>query len=756
MSPARKDNLDHDPHDDAPSWSRAWSHQVRSHGGLLALALVFWFVAAGLLIAGRRYSGYHIRQYVTQPITARVDFAYRDRSKLITAQQRARELEPRVYRINPEFSWAKVQEDLKQLPDAIAAHSGADLPASLRGSFDSTALNLLTQYAAPDRRGLYQQRVEAFVNALRKLVVIPIERRDEEISRQTQWRSPSGFAIRAQELDGNFSPLTLDRVYANPPGASLNAEVSRVAVDCFRDDLAPQIAEYVKRGIKATHLYDEYATVEAQDRAGNLVAEREGDIRFKSGVVIKAVGEIDERDLGILQAEHMAYRESLENAYALRDYLGIGGLVAIITAFLGSYIRRYQPRIFRNHARATALGLLLLGMLTLSQLAAPGTRPLYVLGVAPTILTAIILGVAYDPRLAMSITGLLAILITLALNQDVSFLIVLLAGCGGASLINGAVRTRGRLIEIGLVAGIFMALALMFTGVGAFHGIRPFSYIIEDTVHVGLSGLGAGFIALGILPFIEKAFRITTGMTLLELSDASHPLQRRLAMEAPGTYNHSLQVATLAEAAAETIGANSLLTRVGALYHDIGKSKHSHFFCENQSHGGNAHLSLSPEVSFKIIAQHIKDGIDLAKEHNLPTALHPFIQQHHGTTLVEFFYHEACQLRKKQGDGTPLPDSTFRYPGPRPRSREVAIVMLADCCESAARTLEDATPDSVTKLVHAIAMRRLLDGQFSDCELTLHELELVEKTFVHTLQSIHHARIAYPTAPTVPAAATGS
>jgi putative nucleotidyltransferase with HDIG domain len=253
-----------------------------------------------------------------------------------------------------------------------------------------------------------------------------------------------------------------------------------------------------------------------------------------------------------------------------------------------------------------------------------------------------------------------------------------------------------------------------------------------------------GFVVLGILPFIEKAFRITTNMTLLELADASQPLLRRLALEAPGTYNHSLQVATLSEAAAEAIGANSLLCRVGSYYHDIGKMNKADYFVENQSEGRNRHINLNPSVSLLIIIAHVKDGVELARDYNLPTSLFPFIQQHHGTTLVEYFYHQAC-TRKNQEPQTPaISETQYRYPGPRPRSREVAIVMLSDAVESACRAMAEPTANRIESLVHELAMKRLLDGQFDECNLTMRELNRIEKKLAKTLLGIYHGRIAYP------------
>jgi hypothetical protein len=231
-------------------------------------------------------------------------------------------------------------------------------------------------------------------------------------------------------------------------------------------------------------------------------------------------------------------------------------------------------------------------------------------------------------------------------------------------------------------------------------------------------------------------------MTLLELADVSQPLLRRLAMEAPGTYNHSLQVATLAEAAAEAIGANSLLSRVGSYYHDIGKMNKAEYFCENQIDGRNRHLNLSPSVSLLIIVGHVKDGMEMAREYNLPKSIRPFIQEHHGTTLVEYFYHQACN-RQEESDGT-VSDTEYRYPGPKPRSRETVVVMIADAVESASRSMSEPTPARIEGLVHDLLMQRLLDGQFDESDITFRELHVVERVMVKTLLGIYHNRLAYP------------
>jgi putative nucleotidyltransferase with HDIG domain len=341
----------------------------------------------------------------------------------------------------------------------------------------------------------------------------------------------------------------------------------------------------------------------------------------------------------------------------------------------------------------------------------------------------------------MGVGSIQAVLVGLAVNQGMGFFLILLVGLLVACFLLDDVRTRSKLIEVGGAAAIAMMVVTAATGLISLEGAQ---YVLESTLYAGASGLAAGFIALGILPFVERVFHITTSMTLLELADATHPLLKRLAFDAPGTYNHSMQVATLAEAAAEAISANALACRVGAYYHDIGKVNKADYFVENQQPGGTSrHLNLSPNVSLSIILGHVKDGMELARRHNLPPTILQFIQQHHGTTLVEYFYKEACRLNDPTA-AEGVSETQYRYPGPKPKSRETAILMLCDCVESACRSVAQPNAASVEKLVNEMALRRLHDGQFDECDLTMRELERVKRSLVKTLMAIYHGRIAYP------------
>jgi putative nucleotidyltransferase with HDIG domain len=242
-------------------------------------------------------------------------------------------------------------------------------------------------------------------------------------------------------------------------------------------------------------------------------------------------------------------------------------------------------------------------------------------------------------------------------------------------------------------------------------------------------------------------------MTLLDYSDANQRLLKRLHMEAPGTFSHSLLIGSIAEAAAEAIERNGLLCRVGAYYHDVGKINKAGYFVENELGSASRHKELSPTMSHLIIIGHVKDGIEMAKEYNLPGVLRQFIETHHGTTLVEHFYNEAKKLKTKNSKGktaTTPSETEFRYPGPKPRTKEAAIVMLADTVEGAVRSLPEVTPTKIEAVVHNMAMKRLQDGQFDECDLSLRELSQIEASISKTLTAHYHSRIAYPQSPDEP------
>lgn len=729
-----------------------WWGLLRARGAMvpLVIAVVFAVVAVAILHLRRNVIAYRPGQYVPRTLHSRVAFTFVDHDLLTKMREDAREQTPWVYRPAAD-PWGDLKEHLMDLPDRVGGQSLDELPAALRQQFtlnaaapfitamDSAAVTMLDQYRSADRRTGYDEAVKAYLQPLEGLILLNPQQREAELKRQEELKLP---VIRI--LVGGV-PVKLEETYSTQASPALLQKLYEAAA-VFPKELQLKIVAFTLHHLQPTQLLDEDATATAQTQASQSISPQQAQVQYAANRALKRPGVLDERDWELLKAEHNAFLASLGPMMRLKAAAGTAGLVLLVTVLLGAYIAFYQPRVVKNHARTAALALLLLSMLLLAQLAAIGTGPLYLFGIAPTILVAMILSIAYDRRFAMGVAMLHAVLVTAALNQGIGFFLILLAGVFTCCLMLNEVRTRSKLIEVGGAAALVMMLATAAVGMMSLDPVEPMRFIGENCLHAGAAGLAVGFVVLGILPFIEKAFRITTDMTLLELADASQPLLRRLQVEAPGTYNHSLQVATLAEAAAEAIGGNSLLCRVGSYYHDIGKMNKADYFCENQSDGRNRHLNLTPSVSLLIIIGHVKDGVELARDYHLPTSLFPFIQQHHGTTLVEYFYHEACNRKNQQPQSPAISETQYRYPGPRPRTREVAIVMLSDAAESACRAMSDPTATRIQSMVHDLSRKRLLDGQFDDCNLTMRDLERVEQSLTKTLLGIYHGRITYPSA----------
>jgi cyclic-di-AMP phosphodiesterase PgpH len=446
---------------------------------------------------------------------------------------------------------------------------------------------------------------------------------------------------------------------------------------------------------------------------------------------------INERQLTLMEEEHRAYLRSLTRGDHARRAAALFLVISLLAALVVIYVVRFQSSLAQSLSKIVHVCMLVVVTLALGLLL---SRPPWQAVLIPLSVTAMVLTMAYNPQFALLMSLSLTLVMTIALGTGVGHLLVMMGGLATAVLLLPDVRTRTRLVEVGVAAGLGFLAMTVATGLLASQHLR---LIFSDASRHFCWGLISGFILSGSLPLVERGFGIVTDISLLKLADGSHPLLQELVRRAPGTYTHSMTVATLAEAAAETIDANPLLTRVGSYFHDIGKMLKPHYFIENQD-GVNRHDCLEPALSTLVIMGHVKDGLALGQQYNLPKPIIEFIQQHHGTTLVEYFYREAVRQQESQGNGNSDLESTFRYPGPKPQTRENGIVMLADAVESSSRALSDPAPSSLRKLVHDLLMKRLLDGQFEESGLTLTELHLIEKSLCKSLIALYHARIKYP------------
>ncbi|MGA2439700.1 MAG: HDIG domain-containing metalloprotein [Tepidisphaeraceae bacterium] len=756
--------------------ARSTASDFPAHDLVLSLVIAagFWLAVTCFLLLRKEVVAYRPGEYVPHDIVARVDFQFFDRARHDQLIEFKRESAFRAYRRVPGDPWEKIQNFLLAVPDTIHGRQPQELDPPLRDMLDNGAITELEQ----DRTGLdrqqYEDNVRHFISYARThlladnqpLVIIPQSDRNQESNlaarfpgqtRQIKLLPPPADPQNPQTATGE-PPTYID--IANVFGTELSDESFEGRLEesarGFGLVLGPKIARITRAELAANpnYQYDDQATHEQQNQAEATVSPLDAVESYVRDAKIVTGGSIlSDRDFDLLLRENTAYQAFLaNNVFRLwQNRLGLALVAGILTFILAAYVARYQRRCVRNHARAAAMAGLLLAMLLLTQLAGIGNKSLLIFGIAPTIVAAMILTIAYDQRFAFGVATVHAIIVTAALNQGLDWFLVLWVGVLSACYLLDEIRTRSKLIEVGGFAALAMIVAT--AAIGAVE-MEPIQFIASNCLYVGAAGLAAGFVVLGILPFIERAFRITTGMTLLELADASQPLLRRLALEAPGTYNHSLGVATLAEAAAESIKANSLLCRVASYYHDVGKIHKPDYFVENQMGGENRHLNLSPTLSLRIIQSHVKDGVELAKEYHLPTSILPIIEQHHGTTVVEYFYSKAVRQGDQQPDDSPPPsDVEFRYPGPKPRSKEAAIVMLCDIVESACRTLAEPTASRLEAKVQELAKLRLEDGQFEQCDLTLRDLDQIENAITKTLLGIYHGRIVYPSAePAAPAA----
>jgi putative nucleotidyltransferase with HDIG domain len=357
----------------------------------------------------------------------------------------------------------------------------------------------------------------------------------------------------------------------------------------------------------------------------------------------------------------------------------------------------------------------------------------------PVALGGLLLAILFNRRLAFA--GALVTSILTALLAADGFRFFLYSFVGGLAAIFALVGRKDRAIL--LKAGVAVGLVNLYS-------ILAWSLLSGDTGRLGVqllcglvSGLFVAILSLGLLPLFEYLFEVASDFRMLELCNLNHPLLKELILKAPGTYHHSIVVGTLAEAAAEAIGANTILCRVGAYYHDIGKITRPSYFVENQQNiKRSRHEKLDPSLSSLVIVSHIKAGMELGRTYGLPQTVLEMIPQHHGTRLIFFFYHKAKDAEVSDQGG--VQEERFRYPGPKPQTKEAAILMLADAVEAASQTLTDRTPGRfqalVTKIVNAICT----DGQLRECELTFSELRLIEETFVRILCGIYHRRVEYP------------
>ncbi|WP_084133675.1 HD family phosphohydrolase [Clostridium grantii] len=478
--------------------------------------------------------------------------------------------------------------------------------------------------------------------------------------------------------------------------------------------------------IKPNFFYDDEKTQETKLEA---VKKVQPVMIKKDQIIIKEGEPVTERDLIVL--EDLGLLNSNFNQYL---YLAIASLVLLVLGTQWYFLYKYYPKIFRDGSKLILVCILVIISLLLARSILIISPYLIPLSCIPMLMTLLI-----NDRVSMMVNLTNCILISAITQFNIEITLIAIISCMLSTLIIRKLQQRNDILYASLYIG---AISVVLTLAVGFLMTNNIVELLIKALFAFTGSVIASVLTIGFLPFFETTFDIVTNIKLLELSNPNHPLQKKLLLEAPGTYHHSILVGNLAELAAEKVGGNPVLARVSAYYHDIGKLKRPMFFKENQVGNENPHDKINYNLSTLIVTSHVKDGIELAKEAKLPAVLMDAIEQHHGTSLVSYFYVTAKNNAENPEE---IRVEDFKYAGPIPTSKEVAIIMLADSVEAAVRSINDPTKGKIEEMVNKIIKGKLNDGQLDNCDLTLKDLNEIRMAFLKVLSGIYHQRIEYPT-----------
>ncbi|EEM09677.1 Metal-dependent phosphohydrolase [Bacillus pseudomycoides] len=515
-------------------------------------------------------------------------------------------------------------------------------------------------------------------------------------------------------------------------------EIRNVNVNSDLKDALNVLGKYA---IEANYFYDSTATKDRKKVAEDAVAP----VYILQGQILVKEGDTITREV----YDQLKLVGLLEQGNTFQPFVGLAIIIGVLLFFMHKQfesflkLKREEKPYILAYTTIVAITVVLMKIISLFQkLEYAGIA--YVVPVAMgTILVKLMIGdrFVFITSMIFSVCGSIMFNegVTSTLNYSVGIYVLL--SSLSVSIFLREKNRRSMILQAGIlvsVLNVVVLAALLLLRNGNFSPLEIGSQLLMAAA----SGIISSILAMGILPYLESGLGIVSSMKLMELSSPNHPLLRKILLEAPGTYHHSVMVANLSEAACEAVGANGVLARVGAYYHDIGKTVQPHFFIENQMGIENPHDKLDPEMSRDIIIAHVTNGVKMLEEHHIPQEIIDIAGQHHGTTLLKYFYYKAIKEDKER-----YTEKMFRYPGSKATSKESAIVGIADSVEAAVRSMNHPTPEQINNLVQSIIKDRLQDGQFSECNLTFKELQIVGKTLCETLNGIFHSRIKYPEPP---------
>lgn len=494
----------------------------------------------------------------------------------------------------------------------------------------------------------------------------------------------------------------------------------------FNETAKETIKQFVSTLIKPNYFYDEEATSALQEEAKESVTPV---IIKKNQTVVKEGDPVNANQIAILR--ELGYLS--ESGFNVFPFAGLLSAVLVLHGIIIYYLKRFYKEIYSDLKRITLIFLIMNLTLVMSRfmvIISPFIVPYTFL---PMLLTILV-----KKRIGQTLALFSAIFISIITGFHVQVLIILMLTSVLSIIFINKVEERNDIIKSSFYIAVCAFLVSLAIG---FLLSNANMDSLRNALLVSSSVLLSGILVIGFLPLIENTFNVVTEIKLLELANPNNPLLKRLQMEAPGTYHHSIMVGNLAESAAEELHANSILLRVAAYYHDIGKLSRPQFFKENQIGSKNPHDEITPNLSTLIIVNHVKIGLEMAEKAKLPEEIKDLIAQHHGTTLVKYFY---LTMKNNAEDPDSIKEEDFRYPGPKPKTREAGIMMLADSVEAAVRSIPEPTAGKVEAMVYKIFKDKLEDGQLDECDITFSDVSRIRKNFLKTLGSIYHERIEYP------------
>lgn len=706
--------------------------------------IIFLSVILGLIIFSRmpsRTYQYTLGQVVPQDIKAPQDFLVEDQPSTLEKRKSATESVRGVYDFDPNL----LSELEGKTEDVFSSLKELDLNAERKITKEEFAQLMGISISSSSFSVLKKRKFDSKIVDYVYTILSPIfgqkivGSRELLLSEKDRGIVVRDFSTREETNLQDFSQiLDLDQ-------ARLKVQKeSRLLIPPSARSLEKPIVEIVQGLIKPNLTFNKIETEERKEAARGAVKPVLFEI--KKGEMIIREGEK-------VNPEHLLKLNQLSQLKTDRNpILYSGGNFLILFLILSVTFRFFvpekspNPRQWGHDLSFISAMLILITIMIRIGASLPQPESLFLSEnslwfAVPVAAGAIVISVVKGMKQAAIFSVLISIFSTMVLGNKIDYFFYPLLG----SLIGAReavyCRQRSTLLKAGFEVGVanFLVILCLKIKLGGFFDWQP---LTGDLILGFSSGILAGIIATGVIPLIEVMFSYTTDIKLLELGNLNHPLLKELIVQAPGTYHHSILTGSLVEAAAESIGANPLLAKVGAYYHDIGKMKKPLYFIENQRGSENKHDKLSPNMSSLILISHIKEGVEQAKEHRLGNVITDIIQQHHGTSLIAFFYQKAKE-KENPAEAT-VDENDFRYPGPKPQTKEAGLVMLADSVEASSRTLNDSTPARIQGMVQKTINNFFTDGQLNECELTLKDLHLIAKSFNRILTGIFHHRIEYP------------